>query len=122
MIKPFDLLNGIMRKDNPFREETRQEREDRKKREIEVKEGIKRLSVLCNDMLGDQRYKEIADVFHDIEGQLVQLLIDCEEPERDKFYLKIKEYQHKLRIFRKILQVPHDFVNEAEKIKRTEVQ
>ncbi len=121
-MKPFDLLNGIMRKDNPFREETKQGREDRKRREVEVKEGIKRLAVLCSDKLGDQRYKEIADVFHDIEGQLTQLLIDCDESDRDKYFLKMREYQMKLRIFRKILQVPHDFVNEFESIQRTEIK
>ncbi len=121
-MNPFELLNFIKRKDNPFRESTKEEREDQRKREVEVKEGVKRMAIICNDMLNDQRYKEIANIFKDIETQLTELMIDCDEPDRDKFYLKLKEYQMKLRIFKKILQVPHDFVNEAQKINRTEAK
>ena len=121
-MNPFNLLNLIKRKDNPFAELTREERLERAKQELEVKEGIKHMAIICNDMLNDQRYREVAEIFRNIEKQLIDLMIDCDEPDRDRFYLKIKEYQSKLRIFKKILQVPHDFVKEAEKINRIEVK
>ena len=121
-MNPFELLNALKRKDNPFRELSREEKEKQRKQELEVKEGVKRMAIICNNMLNDQRYKEIAEIFKNIETQLTELMIDCDEPDRDKFYLKLKEYQMKLRIFKKILQVPHDFVNEAQRINRTEVK
>ena len=114
-MNPFNLWNAVQRKENPFRELSKEERAEQQKREVEVREGVKRMAIVCNDMLNDQRYREVAEIFRNIETQLTELMIDCDEPDRDKFYLKLKEYQSKLRIFKKILQVPRDFVNEANK-------
>ena len=122
MKNPFELLEFITKAKNPFRNLTAEERKEQIKKEKEVKEGIKRIATICNDILSDQRYKEFADIFRGIEQQLTELIIDCDEPDRDKFYLKIKEYQGKLRIFKKILKVPHEFVAKAEEIARTEVK
>ena len=122
MKNPFELFQSLIREKNPFRDLSREERIQQQLKENEVKEGIKQIAIICNDLLNDQRYKEFANIFKDIEQQLIELMIDCDEPNRDLFYLKIKEYQQKLRIFKNILKVPHEFVARAEEIARTEIE
>lgn len=119
---PFDLLGLLAKGKNPFRNPTAQEKKEQDKKEREVKEGIKRIAAICNDILSDQRYREFAEVFKGIEQQITELMINCDEADRDKFYLKIKEYQIKLRMFGQILKTPHEFVVKAEEIARTEVK
>ena len=119
---PFDLLGFIAKGRNPFKNPTAEEKKLQAQKEKEVKEGIKRIAEVCNDILSDQRYREFADVFKGIEQQLIELMVDCDESDRDKFYLKIKEYQIKLRMFKQILKTPHEFVVKAEDIARTEVK
>ena len=114
---PFDLIRGLMRKDNPFKNLTPEEQRRRKETEISVKEGIKQLGVICNDILLDQRYLAFANLFRDIEKQVIELMIDLDEPDMNKFYLLMKEYQHRLRDFRNILKMPHQFVERAEELK-----
>ena len=121
-MNPFDLLNHIRGKSNPFRELSREEKIKQHQKEVEVIEGIKRLAIASNDMLMDQRYRELARVFQDVEKNIIDLMINCDEEDRDKFFLKIKTYQVKLRVFSQILKVPHEFIEEHNKIERAEVK
>lgn len=121
-MNPFEILQSISKGKNPFRELSEEEKKSQKQKEKEVKEGIKRIAVICNDLLNDQRYKEFADIFREIEQQIDDLMIDCDEPDRDKYFLKMHEYQLKLRIFKNILKMPHQFIAKAEEIARTEVK
>lgn len=114
---PFELLEFITKGKNPFRDLSKEERLVQARKELELKEGIKRLALICNDILNDQRYREFADLFKSIEKQIDDLMIDCDEPDRDKFYLKMKEYQIKLRMFSQILKMPHEFIAKADEIK-----
>ena len=118
-MNPFDLLKAVKQKKNPFRELTNDERKKQRKEENEVKEGITSLGRLCADILLDQRYKEYADLYKDIEKKVIDVMIDCDEPDRDKYFLKMREYQLKLRWFRNFLRMPHDFVERSEEINRT---
>lgn len=122
MKNPFELLEFITKGKNPFRNLSAEEKKAQAKKEKEVIEGIKRIATICNDILSDQRYREFADLFKTIEQQIDDLMIDCDEPDRDKFFLKMKEYQMKLRIFKQMLKMPHEFVAKAEEISRTEVK
>jgi hypothetical protein len=122
MKNPFNLLEFLNRGKNPFKELTPEEKKEQLEREKETKDGIKRLAIICNDLINDQRYREFADLFRMMEQNLIDLLIDNDEQDRDKFYLKQKEYQMKLRIFKNILKMPHQFIAKAEEIKRTEVK
>lgn len=122
MKNPFELLEFITKGKNPFRNLSAEEKKLQAQKEKEVIEGIKRIATICNDILLDQRYREFADLFRNIEQQLIELMIDCDEPDRDKFFLKMKEYQMKLRIFKQMLKMPNEFVVKAEEISRTEVK
>lgn len=117
---PFDLVKGLFKKENPFRELSPSEKQKQRESEQAVKEGIKKLGILCADILHDQRYKEFADVFRDIESRIIDLLIDCDEEDRDKYFLKISTLQIKLRMFRQILKMPRQFCERAEEIKKIE--
>ena len=121
-MNPFDLLNHIRGKSNPFRELSREEKIKQHQKEVEVIEGIKHLAIVSNDMLMDQRYRELARVFQDVEKNIIDLMINCDEADRDKFFLRIKEYQIKLRMFKQILKIPHEFIAEANKVERQEVK
>ncbi len=120
MNNPFDLMRGLIKKDNPFRDLTPEEKKLRKENEVAVKEGIKRLGIVCNDIMNDQRYKEFSDLYREIESQIIELMIDLDEPDRDKFFVRMKEYQHRLRDFRNILKMPHQFVDRAADIRKEE--
>ncbi len=122
MKNPFELLEFITKAKNPFRDLTAEERKEQIKKEKEVKEGIKRIATICNDILSDQRYKEFANIFESIEKQIDDLMIDCDIEDRDKYFLKMREYQMKLRIFRNILKMPHQFIEKAAEIQRTEAK
>ncbi len=119
---PFDLVRGLIKKSNPFRDLTAEEKKKQKEQETAVKEGIKNLALICNDILNDQRYKEFADLFRDIEKQIIDLMIDLEVDDRDKFYVRMKEYQHRLRDFRNILKMPHQFIERAEEIRKEDAK
>lgn len=119
-LNPFDLLNAIRRKDNPFREETREERLKKKQKEIEVIEGVKRMGILCQKIVSDQRYLEFAEVFKRIEQNLLDLMVNCDVDDRDKYFLKMREYQFKLRMFKQILRIPQEFIEEERKIQEEE--
>ncbi len=120
-MKPFDLLNNIRKKpeDNPFRQRTAKEKQEAKVKEKEVMDGVLSLARICADILKDQRYMEFAAIFKDIEKGLIQLLVDCDEEDGKKYFLKMRDYQMKLRFFRNILKVPHEFIESAEIIQRT---
>ena len=120
-LNPFEFVQRL-NKSNPFRELSREERLKQKQREIEIIEGVKKLGIICNDIIRDQRYREFALLFEDIQKEVIDHMIDIEEADRDKFFLRMKEAQIKLRMFRQILKMPREFIDEAEKIKRTEVK
>lgn len=118
-LNPFELINSLVAKNkNIFKELTPEEQKKRKETEISVKEGIKQLGVICNDILLDQRYLAFANLFRDIEKQVIDLMIDLDEPDISKFYLRMKEYQHRLRDFRNILKMPHQFAERAEELNK----
>ena len=119
-MNPFDLIRGLVDKKNPFRELTPEEKKKHKETELAVKEGIKKLGLLCNDILLDQRYIEFANLFKDIESKILDLMIDLEEADRDKYYLRMSELQIKLRMFRQILRMPREFKDRREEILREE--
>lgn len=121
-MNPFDLLKQIKQKKNPFKPLNAKEKADRVKLEKEVQEDILRLARICEDILRDQRYKEFADLFRSIENNVIDLMVSCDEKDRDKFFLQIKEYQMKLRIFKNILKMPHDFIERGAEIQRTVVK
>ncbi len=123
MKNPFELLNFLNPSGkNPFKELTKEEKREQAKREQETKEGVKRLAVICNDLINDQRYKEFSELFRMMEKNLIDLMIDNDEPNRDIYYLKQKEYQHKLRLFKNILKMPHQFIEKGEEINREEAK
>ena len=119
-MNPFDLIRGLVDKKNPFRELSLEEKKKHKETELAVKEGIKKLGLLCNDILLDQRYIEFANLFKDIESKILDLMIDLEEADRDKYYLRMSELQIKLRMFRQILRMPREFKDRREEILREE--
>jgi hypothetical protein len=116
-MNPFDFVKQL-NKTNPFREPTREERLKQKQREVEIIEGVKKLGIICNDIIRDQRYREFALLFKDIQKKIVDLMIDMEEADRDKYFLRMSELQIKLRLFRTFLNMPHEFVERAEAIKK----
>lgn len=122
VVSPFDLIRGLGRKDNPFRDMTAEEKKKFKETEKSVKEGVKQLGLICNDILNDQRYVQFADLFRDIEKQVIELMIDLEESDQNKFFVRMKEYQHRLRDFRNILKMPHQFVERADDIRKEEAK
>ena len=120
-MRAFDIFNKMGKKsvEHPFRQKTPQEKKEAKAKEKEVMDGVLSLARICADILKDQRYQEFAAIFKDIEKGLTQLLVDCDETDRDKYFLKMRDYQMKLRFFENILKVPHEFIESAEEIQRT---
>jgi hypothetical protein len=50
------------------------------------------------------------------------LMVEFDEVNRDVYYIRMRDYQQKLRFFRNILKMPHQFVERSEEIQRTEIK
>jgi nitrate reductase alpha subunit len=119
---PFQIVDRLRNKVNPFTEVTPAQRKKQLEEEKQVKEEIRQLAIICNDILGDQRYKAFADLFRDIERRVTELMVTLDESDRDKYYFKMRDYQKTLRIYRAILKVPNEFVSRGEEVERTIVK
>ena len=119
---PFNLIDKIVRKGihNVFRPQTPEEIVKQDEEEQKVKQEVKELARICADILRDQRYRQFAALYKDIEQRVIKLMINCDEQDRDKFFLKMRDYQKSLRIYDAILRTPHEFVKRGDEILRTE--
>ena len=99
---------------NPFKKLTKEEEQELKSLEADVKKDIKELAIVAKDLLQDERYKKLLNEYKKIYEQNVRLLIyfDCDSI--DKYVLSMRKFQMQLRHLDEIINTPKGFI-ESEK-------
>lgn len=99
---------------NPFDKKDR-ELKDFQRAEEEVKKKLSSLSVIANDILSDQRYKQFSDLLKVAEENTLDLFFRFKEDDPYKFKAKADELLVELRVYRNLLASIKDLSNPKPK-------
>ncbi len=111
-----DLTKIFKKLSNPFNKLTDEEEDALLQVELSVKKDIKNLSLEARELFDDQRYQKLKKDFKDIYEANLRLIINYNCVEPDKYIMKMRELQVRLRTLKSIFDTPEGFIKRAEEI------
>lgn len=96
---------------------TYQQNRIREQLEEQAKGNFQKMQTIANELLLDQRYLKIKELYEEARDTTVELMQRWYRKEYDpvKYKFKIDEYLIKLDLFKNFLQIPEDIVNNPVK-------
>lgn len=90
--------------ENVFRETTKDEQIKRQKQEQEFTEYLDKLIAVGKMITSDERYHEFRKIYEQLEAQGIELIINYENSDIQKFYTYITRLQERIKSVRMLIK------------------